>query len=99
MTTNLAIDALRKKKPLMEAPRVPNPEELAILRAAVADAVRTLPRGQRQALVLRHLVGLSEQETAEVMGVSAGSVKTHLHRAVAALRQHGSLKEEPLGSE
>ncbi len=51
----------------------------------VVEALRQLPRRQREALVLRFYLDLSERETAEAMGVSAGSVKTHVHRGLAAL--------------
>ncbi|MEM8934681.1 MAG: RNA polymerase sigma factor [Acidobacteriota bacterium] len=56
---------------------------------ALADlqvALARLPDRQREAVVLRHLEGLSTRETAQVMGCREGSVKTHLHRALAALR-------------
>lgn len=48
-------------------------------------AVDRLPRRQREALVLRYWLDLSEREIAEAMGVSPGSVKTHASRALAAL--------------
>jgi RNA polymerase sigma-70 factor (sigma-E family) len=48
-------------------------------------AVARLPRRQREALVLRYWLDLSEREIAEAMGVSPGSVKTHASRALAAL--------------
>jgi RNA polymerase sigma-70 factor (sigma-E family) len=51
----------------------------------VVAALRQLPRRQREALVLRFYLELNERETAEAMGVSAGSVKTHVHRGLAAL--------------
>jgi RNA polymerase sigma-70 factor (sigma-E family) len=51
----------------------------------VVAALQQLPRRQREALVLRFYLELSERETAEAMGVSAGSVKTHVHRGLAAL--------------
>ena len=51
----------------------------------VLDALRTLPHRQREALVLKFYADLSEAETAAAMGVSAGSVKTHVHRGLAAL--------------
>jgi len=51
----------------------------------VVEALRGLPRRQQEALVLRFYLELSERETAEAMGVSAGSVKTHVHRGLAAL--------------
>ncbi|GGY36459.1 hypothetical protein GCM10010384_49580 [Streptomyces djakartensis] len=51
------------------------------------DALQRLPARQREALVLRHWLGLEESETAAAMGISGGSVKTHTARGVAALTQ------------
>lgn len=51
----------------------------------VIVALRSLPARQREALVLRYYADLSEAEIAAAMGVSAGSVKTHAHRGIAAL--------------
>jgi RNA polymerase sigma-70 factor (sigma-E family) len=51
----------------------------------VVAALRELPPRQREALVLRYYLDLPEAEIADAMGVSAGSVKTHLHRGLAAL--------------
>ena len=53
-------------------------------RAAVA-ALRRLPPRQREALVLRYFADLPEQETAEAMGISRGTVKSTTARALAAL--------------
>jgi RNA polymerase sigma-70 factor (sigma-E family) len=55
--------------------------------ATVMAALRALPGRQREALVLRYYVDLSEAEIAEVMGVSRGAVKSHTARGMAALRQ------------
>lgn len=54
---------------------------------AVAAALRSLPERQRACLALRHHCGLSEAEIAATLGISAGSVKTHVHRGMAALRE------------
>jgi RNA polymerase sigma-70 factor (sigma-E family) len=48
--------------------------------------VQTLPRKQRAAVVLRYYEELSEAETADVLGVSVGTVKSQTSRALAALR-------------
>ena len=51
------------------------------LRAQLA----TLPRRQREVVVLRYTAGLSEAQIAAALGISAGSVKTHASRALHAL--------------
>ena len=55
---------------------------------ALGKAVRALPARQRECFLLRELQGLSVLETAAAMGCSDGSVKTHLSRAISALRIH-----------
>jgi RNA polymerase sigma-70 factor (sigma-E family) len=51
----------------------------------VLDAVRALPRRQRECLVLRYYLELSEAEIASTLGISNGSVKSHSHRGLAAV--------------
>jgi RNA polymerase sigma-70 factor (sigma-E family) len=52
---------------------------------AVLDALRSLPRRQRECLTLRYYLDWSEAEIAAGLGISAGSVKSHSSRGVAAL--------------
>ena len=71
------------------APDMPSAEQGAISlleRAAVIDALRTLPPRQREALVLKFYADLSEAQIATTMGISRGAVKSHTARGVAALR-------------
>lgn len=58
------------------------------LSAVIEDALQNLSFKQQQALILRLWQGLSVKETASAMGVSEGSVKTHLSRAVHVMREH-----------
>ena len=63
------------------------------LRATVWNALSELPRRQRAVVVLRYYEDLSEQETAAVMGVSIGTVKSTASRALAKMREDGALLE------
>lgn len=53
--------------------------------AAVRAAVAALPARQRACVALHYFDGLSDVEVAAALAISTGSVKTHLHRARAAL--------------
>lgn len=55
--------------------------------AALRAALATLPQRQREVLVLRYFCDLSEDDIAAALGIRAGSVKTHGHRGLAALRE------------
>ncbi len=61
--------------------------EVDARRAQLLTAVAGLPTRQRDVVACRYLLELSEAETAEVLGVSAGTVKSHLARALDRLRQ------------
>jgi RNA polymerase sigma-70 factor (sigma-E family) len=77
------------------APAAVTPESASERRAEherVVAALRRLPRRQREAVALRYYLDLPEAEIATTMGTSTGSVKTHLHRGLAALAEH--LREE-----
>ena len=63
------------------ADRLSRAQTLALIDAEVAE----LPARQREAFLLRYWEELNTAETAQVMGCSEGSVKTHCSRAVHAL--------------
>jgi RNA polymerase sigma-70 factor (sigma-E family) len=53
--------------------------------ATLFEALQALPAVQRKIVVLRHWLGLSVEETAEELGISPGSVRSHASRALASL--------------
>jgi RNA polymerase sigma-70 factor (sigma-E family) len=60
----------------------PAPEDGPDFAAALAG----LPSMQRKVVVLRHWLDLSVEQTAAELGIAAGTVKVHHHRAMARLR-------------
>lgn len=62
------------------------------LRDAVRRALDRLPRRMRAALVLRYFDDMSEAEVADVLGVSVGTVKSTVSRAVAKLRSDAEIQ-------
>ena len=81
------------------APEVPghaeSAEATAMLGEAhreVLDALRRLPARQREAVVLRYYLDMTEAQAAHAMGVSRGTVKSATSRGIAALAR--LLKEE-----
>ncbi|WP_433334385.1 sigma-70 family RNA polymerase sigma factor [Spirillospora sp. CA-294931] len=63
-------------------------EQTVVHRESVREllaALAQLPRRQRECLVLRYWLDLSERETAEALGVAAGTVKAHTARGMSTL--------------
>lgn len=52
----------------------------------VAAAIAALPAGQRRVLIMRDVQGLPGSTVAKSLGLSTAAMKSHLHRARAALR-------------
>jgi len=86
VTTNLAIDRLRRRPPEIVPAPADDFEDGVELRLALNAALLTLAPRQRQAAALRYLGGLSDREVAQALGISLGSVKTHIHRGLKGLR-------------
>ena len=90
---NLRIDTWRKHRrevltPLEEFPQVgvDSDADVRAERDQLIRALSTLTARQRRIVVLRHLVGLSEREVAEDLGVALGTVKSTASRGLADLR-------------
>lgn len=56
-------------------------------RSALFDALQALPEMQRKTVLLRYWLSLSVEETAGELGISAGTVKSHSSRGLAALQR------------
>ncbi|WP_033529253.1 SigE family RNA polymerase sigma factor [Streptomyces galbus] len=92
--TRMRIRHLQVARRHVETPAAEEPvasaESTALLhddQRVLIEALQQLPARQREALVLRHWLGLKESEIAAAMGISCGSVKTHTARGLAALTQ------------
>ena len=57
-----------------------------VLAARLDVAIARLPVDQREAVVLRHRLGLSYEDMCGALGVPLGTIKSRLARALAALR-------------
>lgn len=57
------------------------------LDSSLVTALRRLPSRQREVIVLRLLLDLDTATTAQTLGMPAGTVASHLHRGLAALRR------------
>jgi RNA polymerase sigma-70 factor (sigma-E family) len=90
---HLAVDGWRRRRrrPELliraEPPAEPDAAEGIALRQALVQALGLLPPRQRATLVLRFWEQLSEAETAEALGCSAGTVKSATSRGLARLRE------------
>jgi RNA polymerase sigma-70 factor, ECF subfamily len=83
-----------KTDPVADVPDViesaAGPEQQAMrgeLSAQLRTLLEELPEKQREILVLRVVVGLSAEETAEIVGASPGAVRVAQHRALTRLRK------------
>jgi RNA polymerase sigma-70 factor (ECF subfamily) len=75
--------------------QVAGPEVEVGDRVVMRQALRALSPGQRAVLVLRFFEDLSEQQTADLLGCSVGTVKSQTSRGLAALRRRvGDLTED-----
>ncbi|CAM3728946.1 SigE family RNA polymerase sigma factor [Nocardioides zeicaulis] len=79
---------LRSSVPVEVVDRPVTDATVADDRSELVAAMRLLPPMQRRTVALRHLLGLSVEETARDLGIGEGTVKSHASRGLAALRTH-----------
>jgi RNA polymerase sigma-70 factor (ECF subfamily) len=89
--------ARNRTEPVAEVPDEPEldagPEQRAMrgeMTTRMAELLQVLPVKQREILVLRVVVGLSAEETADAVGSTPGAVRVAQHRALARLRAAAS---------
>jgi RNA polymerase sigma-70 factor (sigma-E family) len=91
---NLARSSLRRRlvaarhAPVLHRPdRVDDEVAQVVDRTAIVRAMRALPRRMREAVALRYYADLTEAQTAQVMGVSTGAVKSYTSRGLERLAE------------
>ena len=111
VAANLCTDRLRRRKTrgAVDIDAVPEPESEVLsaveqmtetARAeALQAALDTLPDRQRQAVVLRHLEGLSNPEIAQILDVGVEAVESLTARGKRALKAALQTRKEELGYE
>ena len=87
--TTTAINLTRRhfgQRKVLSAQREQSSPAPTVERLDLMHQLRALPERQRQAVVLHYLLDLPIMRVAELMRVSDGAVKSHLHKARGSLR-------------
>ena len=80
------------EQPTAELPDLPASGDSSVEdRDVLRRALQSLPRRQRAVVVLRYYEDMSEAQTADLLGVSVGTVKSQASKALAALRRDPDL--------
>lgn len=98
VVVNAAISASRRRKIIQEITFARPPETASAspdldLRDTLIEELRRLPARMRAVLVLRYWEDLSEAATAQLLGCSAGTVKSQAARGLARIRAHMTVVE------
>jgi RNA polymerase sigma-70 factor (sigma-E family) len=72
----------------VEPPAATDHADASAERDEMWELLTRLPRKQRAALVLRYYEGLADAEIADVLDCAVGTVRAHISRALATLREH-----------
>jgi RNA polymerase sigma-70 factor (sigma-E family) len=81
------------ERPTDELPETAHDEERIGEAGDLWDALGRLPRRQRAVIVLRYFEDLTEAQTADLLGITVGTVKSQTSKAMASLRIDPSLAE------
>ena len=84
----------RGERPTADLPETSTPTVDTDARNDLVAALATLPRGQKAVVVLRYFEDLTEQQTADLLGISTGTVKSQCSRALTSLRSSPHLQRE-----
>jgi RNA polymerase sigma-70 factor (ECF subfamily) len=95
VVTNYALDEVGRKKAYLSEIAVRDTSSDFVIRDSVVEALRSLTRRQQEVVVLRYIVDLPEGDVARILGMSTGTVGTHLHRALSHLRTYMIKGESP----
>jgi RNA polymerase sigma-70 factor (sigma-E family) len=77
----------RREQPLVDHEKAATTVTHPVLDSSLLTALRRLPVRQREVIALRLLLDLDTATTARVLGMPGGTVASHLHRGLAALRR------------
>ena len=91
----------RRERPTDDVPAtaVASAESAVVERDRLWRAVLELPPRPRAVVVLRYYEDLSEEEIADTLGCSRGTVKSQASAALTKLRQHAGLALDPTGGD
>ena len=84
----------RGERPTADLPEAPTTTVDTDARNDLVAALAQLPRGQKAVVVLRYFEDLTEQQTADLLGINVGTVKSQCSRALTSLRSSPHLQRE-----
>lgn len=100
VSTNLAFDRYRAARRRLVATHTDVPSgsggdfDSLTARMDLKQGLLSLPRRQREVVVLRYIADIPEAQVARLLGCSVGAVKTHAHRGLSHLRNENKVKSK-----
>jgi len=84
----------RREQALLSPEETATPAAHPSLDSSLMSALRRLPVRQREVIVLRLLLDLDTSTTGQILGMPSGTVASHLHRGLDALRREVSFLDD-----